>query len=167
MKKALENTCLTGCLVYVVALVVIVALSTTGLGGLGARFGLGTHSNSSPTPGSQGGGNPAPIVETATPGSQNEKPTQPPSPPASTPTQGASQAGKTALPTILVQGEGISGQATTPFYVVQPGDTLWGLANRFGTTVDTLRALNKLGDQFIRPGQLLYLPQTQPQQSGR
>ncbi len=41
-------------------------------------------------------------------------------------------------------------------YVVQPGDTLWQLAQRFSTTVDELSSLNRLGrDGSLKPGQEL------------
>jgi cell wall-associated NlpC family hydrolase len=42
--------------------------------------------------------------------------------------------------------------------VIQPGDTLWGLAHRNGTTVAELQRLNDLGDStLIRIGQRLIL----------
>ncbi|TKA90497.1 LysM peptidoglycan-binding domain-containing protein [Guyparkeria sp. SB14A] len=41
-------------------------------------------------------------------------------------------------------------------YVVQPGDTLWQLAQRFSTTVEELTALNRIGpDAALKPGQEL------------
>jgi membrane-bound lytic murein transglycosylase D len=45
-------------------------------------------------------------------------------------------------------------------YQVRPGDTLWAIAQRFGTTVPTLVALNTLKQQTIKPGQMLTLPST-------
>lgn len=42
--------------------------------------------------------------------------------------------------------------------VVRPGDTLWGLAQRHGTTVDALRAANGLAQDTLRPGMALHLP---------
>src|SRR5437868_14531511 len=89
----------------------------------------------------------APLAGLSSPGPQEQPQSQLPPPLVSVPTQ----PGATGLPTISAHVEGISGQATSPFYVVQPGDTLWALANRFGTSVETLRTLNKLGDQFIKP----------------
>lgn len=48
-------------------------------------------------------------------------------------------------------------------YVVQPGDSLWFIANRYHTTVDALAAANHLSPPYtIYPGQKLYLPGTEP-----
>jgi LysM repeat protein len=45
-------------------------------------------------------------------------------------------------------------------YVVRPGDTLWGIATHFGTTVVALAQTNTLADpSFIRIGQALAIPQ--------
>lgn len=47
---------------------------------------------------------------------------------------------------------------------MQPGDTLYGIALRYGTTVDVLVALNGLADpSFIYVGQVLLVPMGQPQ----
>jgi LysM repeat protein len=44
-------------------------------------------------------------------------------------------------------------------YVVQPGDTLSALAERFNTTVDALSAANGLTDpNALQPGQTLIIP---------
>lgn len=41
-------------------------------------------------------------------------------------------------------------------YVTRPGDTLWSIAQRFGTTVDQLMTLNNLGNpNIIYPGQII------------
>lgn len=40
-------------------------------------------------------------------------------------------------------------------YTVQTGDTLWKIANQFGTTVDQLITLNDLQTTMLRPGQIL------------
>lgn len=53
--------------------------------------------------------------------------------------------------TVLAEGE--------ETYVVQPGDTLWRLAQRFGTSVDELVYLNDIRDRdLIFVGQVLALP---------
>lgn len=43
-------------------------------------------------------------------------------------------------------------------YVVQPGDTLWEIANRFGITVESLALINDIADpNLIYPGQVLII----------
>lgn len=44
-------------------------------------------------------------------------------------------------------------------YTVRPGDTLWLLANRFGTTVDAIKNLNGLTSDALRVGQVLRIPE--------
>jgi membrane-bound lytic murein transglycosylase D len=44
-------------------------------------------------------------------------------------------------------------------YVVQKGDSLWRIADRFGTTTKAIQALNKLYDTHLRIGQELLIPQ--------
>jgi membrane-bound lytic murein transglycosylase D len=52
-----------------------------------------------------------------------------------------------------------SATATAKFYVVKAGDTLYSIAQRFGTAVDTLRSLNKLSAKAVlQPGLKLRLP---------
>lgn len=48
-------------------------------------------------------------------------------------------------------------------YTVQAGDTLFGIALRYNTDVDTLRRLNNLSDDTIQVGQVLQVPGTGPQ----
>ncbi|MDO4263978.1 MAG: LysM peptidoglycan-binding domain-containing M23 family metallopeptidase [Deinococcus sp.] len=43
-------------------------------------------------------------------------------------------------------------------YSVQPGDTLWGIAQRSGTTVQALQAANGLSGSALEVGQVLQLP---------
>ena len=43
-------------------------------------------------------------------------------------------------------------------YVVQRGDTLWRIANRYKVELSTLRDFNGLRGSTIRPGQLLRVP---------
>ncbi len=65
------------------------------------------------------------------------------------PSSGAVQAGQVLL--IPVRSP-----ATTATYVVQQGDTLYSIARRFDTTVETLAALNGLAPPYtIEVGQVL------------
>jgi len=41
---------------------------------------------------------------------------------------------------------------------VQPGDSLWSIAQRYGTTVDSLKAANHLTSDSLQPGTALKLP---------
>jgi LysM repeat protein len=56
------------------------------------------------------------------------------------------------------QGGVITGEASTPFYVVEPGDTLSQIAQGLGVDVDALVSVNNLVDDIIYPDQVLYLP---------
>ena len=47
-------------------------------------------------------------------------------------------------------------------YTVKPGDTLWLLAQRFGTAVNTIKALNGLTDDIIHIGQQLKIAPAMP-----
>ena len=42
-------------------------------------------------------------------------------------------------------------------YVVKPGDTLWKIAKRFYSTVDSIKLINELKDDKIHPGDKLVL----------
>ncbi len=43
-------------------------------------------------------------------------------------------------------------------YVVQPGDSLWLIAQRYGTTVDAIKRLNGLSGDMLNIGQVLKIP---------
>jgi len=43
-------------------------------------------------------------------------------------------------------------------YVVKKGDSLWKIASQFGTTVNVIRASNKLNNKHLRIGQVLIIP---------
>ncbi|MBQ8001396.1 MAG: LysM peptidoglycan-binding domain-containing protein [Ruminococcus sp.] len=48
-------------------------------------------------------------------------------------------------------------------YTVVDGNTLWGIANFFGTTVDEIVKLNELTEpELIYPGQVLRVPVDRP-----
>lgn len=53
------------------------------------------------------------------------------------------------------------GQTQTQFYTVRSGDTLSGIANKYGTNYQTLASLNGISNpNLIYPGQVLQLPET-------
>ena len=50
-------------------------------------------------------------------------------------------------------------QETGPVYIVQPGDTLFLIAQRFGTTVEAIASINNITDpSVIVPGSELVIP---------
>ncbi|MDR0372402.1 MAG: LysM peptidoglycan-binding domain-containing protein [Nitrososphaerota archaeon] len=51
-------------------------------------------------------------------------------------------------------------QPTYLTYTIKSGDTLWLLAQRYGTTVNAIKTLNGLTSNIIYPGQKLQIPQT-------
>ncbi|GAP62020.1 hypothetical protein ARMA_0443 [Ardenticatena maritima] len=73
--------------------------------------------------------------------------------PSATPTALPPTATPTPTPTPTVAA------TPTPFvYVVQQGDTLLGIAQRFGVTVEDLRLANRLTSDILRIGQELIIP---------
>jgi len=56
-----------------------------------------------------------------------------------------------------IRDHAIPGTGVTE-YVVQMGDTLWLIAQRFGTTVEAIKALNNLESDMIMIGQVLWVP---------
>ena len=46
-------------------------------------------------------------------------------------------------------------------YEVQPGDSLYKIANKYNTTVDEIKSLNNLNNNLLSIGQLLSIPTTQ------
>ena len=61
--------------------------------------------------------------------------------------------------TMLINGGNDSGSPGGVTYTVRPGDTLWAIARRFGTTVQDLVRANNIADpNLIYPGQVLTIP---------
>ena len=54
-----------------------------------------------------------------------------------------------------VQVQNSSSQNNSKTYQVQSGDSVWGIADKFGITMDKLIQLNKIQNNFIYPGQTL------------
>ncbi|WP_243031550.1 peptidoglycan endopeptidase [Thermus altitudinis] len=64
-----------------------------------------------------------------------------------------------ALAVLLAWALGqVNPQGATLSYTVAPGDTLFSLARRYGTTVEELMRLNGLENFLIQPGQVLKVP---------
>ena len=63
-------------------------------------------------------------------------------------------------------GTGVSpspGTGNVIDYTVRSGDTLWLIANRYGTTVDAIKSLNGLTGNMLQIGQVLRIPVSQEQ----
>lgn len=168
MRALFGNNCAKGCLIYVITVVAVVIVASMGLSGLRAKFGgaqvegnapqytiqstggtvpsVQQPQNTLPDPASGGGGGILP-----TPTRVPVAPPQPAANPTPAPTKG--------------QGGTISGDGGEAFYVVQPGDTLWGIARSFGVDLDALTSLNGLNDSIIYAGQVLLLPSSTQQQA--
>jgi LysM repeat protein len=67
------------------------------------------------------------------------------------------QMNRTQLGLTLLPGSGGQGS-----YLVQPGDTLWGIAKRYNTTVEALMRANGLTSGAINAGQTLVIPPPTP-----
>jgi LysM repeat protein len=76
--------------------------------------------------------------------------------PADTPTATESVAGESATPTTGATAEATPSANT---YTVVAGDTLWGIAQQFGTTVEAIAAANNITNtNSIEIGQVLTIP---------
>jgi len=81
--------------------------------------------------------------------------------PVPSPTPGAeAQATVTPVPTAVPASEAAETPADTEgvTYIVRWGDTLFSIAQMYGTTVDAIKAANGLTDDFIIVGQELIIP---------
>ena len=93
-------------------------------------------------------------------GGYEAAPYQEVNPPASNPTYGnAAYEETTPAPATLPTGPSVPPTIASTHTVV-PGDTLWGLSNKFGVSADAIRAANSMeaGDDNIRLGQSINIP---------
>jgi murein DD-endopeptidase MepM/ murein hydrolase activator NlpD len=65
---------------------------------------------------------------------------------------------------VMAQQQTVTPTPEPTFYIVQPGDTLYSIAQRFGTTVETIVAANEISDvSVIHVGQRLIVPTVEPE----
>ena len=55
-------------------------------------------------------------------------------------------------------GEKAKSPASVVVYSVKSGDSLWSIAKKFGTTIDSIKTANDLSDDMIYPMQQLIIP---------
>jgi LysM repeat protein len=82
----------------------------------------------------------------------------------STPSRGTPEPAKRSAPTAPSTPPAVRRTAVAKAYHVRPGDTLWSIAQRFGTTVPALVSLNSLKQRTLKPGQVLTLPPAAPRE---
>jgi len=153
------NGCLRYVFMYVGALVLLLAVIGTGGFGLLSRLGL-------PSPNARNTGTisvasqgvaPAPTAAAA-PQTGGSAPT---GGGANVSTAGQPAAGNSlinSMPLPGAQGALITPYVAPAFYIVQPGDTLDTVAAMYGLTRDDLRSYNRLSQDMLLVGQVIYLP---------
>lgn len=102
-----------------------------------------------------GGGSPTPVVPTLEATTIATQPTATPTSEFSELT-GDAETAQTPEPTPTPQP--VTTSPETNVYIVRPGDTLFSIARRFGTTVEDIKAANGLTSDFIAVGQELIIP---------
>jgi membrane-bound lytic murein transglycosylase D len=63
------------------------------------------------------------------------------------------------LSAVSSEASGSPGREELVRYVVQKGDSLWRIAERFGTTTNAIQSVNQLRDTRLSVGQVLMIPQ--------
>ena len=56
-----------------------------------------------------------------------------------------------------------NGATNSGSYTVKAGDSLWGISHKYGMSIDSLKSLNNLSSNFIYPGQVLKVGQSNNQ----
>jgi LysM repeat protein len=153
-----------GCLRYVVTYVgaLLLLLVAIGTGGFGLLARLGLPSPNAKNTGtisvaSQGVAAPT-RAAAAAPQTGGSAPT---SGGANVSTAGQPDAGNSlinSMPLPGAQGALITPYVAPAFYIVQPGDTLDTVAAMYGLTRDDLRSYNRLSQDMLLVGQVIYLP---------
>ncbi len=136
------NSCLRYAGLYLISLVLVVVVLAGGL----TRFIPGLGSSQPPSIAAVTPATPAPTAAGPAPNTGGSLP-------ATAPT-----AGVQSVPLPSTQGGNITPYFMGAFYIVQPGDTLDGIAAQFGTTAAAIRDYNRLPNDSVNPGQVLYLP---------
>lgn len=100
-----------------------------------------------------------PRAASAAPGAASA-PTEPASRSSTSTRPPAQRESSTARPSASPPSGSRSGAARPREHTVADGETLWAIARRYQTTVESLRRANDLAeDQQIRPGQKLTIPE--------
>ncbi len=151
------NGCLRYLALYIVALVLLAGLAIAN--GLGLLQKLGLPAFAAP---SVARTNSAPLPASSSTGIGGGGTTASTTSSASTASGGGSAKAPAAMirsqPVAGPQGSQITAMTASPFYIVQPQDTLDTVAAMFGLTRPQLRDFNSLKDEMLYTGQVLYLP---------
>lgn len=140
------------------ALLLVVALGAVGLSGLG-RSEPASGPVPSPTAAALASGGPASSATAGASVAPSMPGTTSPAPsPVVTPAPTAAPATATPAPTPTPRPAATPAPSARTRYTVKAGDTLYGIANTFGTTVAAIKKLNGLTSNNIRVGLVLLIP---------